>query len=240
MAIAYPSNPTVNQTYTYLGVTWVYDGKRWNKAPTGYTGSVGYTGSTGAGYTGSVGIGYTGSAGTGGGGGATVTVSTTQPSTTVDGSLWLDSASGDLGVYLSPAWITVGAGVVGYTGSQGPAGGYTGSIGAVGYAGSQGPAGGYTGSVGYTGSASTVIGYTGSTSTVVGYTGSVGTGYTGSTGYAGSIGSIGYTGSGNSLPSQTGNSGKYLTTDGSTASWGSITTTTTSRAFTMAVLFGGI
>jgi len=58
--------------------------------------------------------------------------------------------------------------------------GYTGSIG---YAGSQGPAGGYTGSAGYLGS----TGYTGSASTVIGYTGSQGVqgllGYSGSQGY---------------------------------------------------------
>jgi hypothetical protein len=48
-----------------------------------------------------------------------------------------------------------GGGGIGYTGSQGPAGGYTGSAGAgftgsVGFVGSQGPAGGYTGSMGMT------------------------------------------------------------------------------------------
>jgi hypothetical protein len=74
---------------------------------------------------------------------------------------------------------------------------------------------------------------------VIGYTGSQGQpgGYTGSIGYSGSVG-VGYTGSGG-LPSQTGNSGKYLTTDGTAASWASIATTTASRSFTMSVLFGG-
>jgi hypothetical protein len=38
------------------------------------------------------------------------------------------------------------------------------------------------------------------------------------------------------LPSQTGNSGKYLTTDGSTASWATITTDPTPTA----LLFGGM
>ena len=53
------------------------------------------------------------------------------------------------------------------------------SQGITGYTGSQGPAGGYTGSRGDKG-------YTGSASTVVGYTGSAGAGYTGSFGYTGS------------------------------------------------------
>ena len=40
----------------------------------------------------------------------------------------------------------------------------------------------------------------------------------------------------NALPSQTGNSGKYLTTDGSTASWATITTDPTPTVF----LLGGM
>ena len=65
---------------------------------------------------------------------------------------------------------------VGFTGSQGPAGGYQGSK------GDYGPQG-YGGSVGFTGSASTVVGYTGSR------------GETGVRGFTGSLGDIGYTGS---------------------------------------------
>jgi hypothetical protein len=38
-------------------------------------------------------------------------------------------------------------------------------------------------------------------------------------------------GSDEGLPSQTGNDGKYLTTDGSTASWGSVTTDPTPTVF---------
>lgn len=34
MAISFPSNPTLNQTYTYLTVTYVYDGKRWSPTAT--------------------------------------------------------------------------------------------------------------------------------------------------------------------------------------------------------------
>jgi hypothetical protein len=103
----------------------------------------------------------------------------------------------------------------GYTGS-------TGSIGSVGYTGSTGFIGsfGYAGSLGYTGSTGArgpSGGYTGS----IGYAGSQGppNGYTGSSGY---IGSTGYTGSAASLPTQTGNSGLYLTTNGAIASWAAV------------------
>jgi hypothetical protein len=161
---------------------------------TGVTGSAGYTGSAGTnGYTGSTGTGYTGSTG------------------------------------------------AGYTGSTGT--GYTGSIGNIGYTGSAGTGGGgggYTGSTGYTGSAG--AGYTGSA-------GSGGSGgasvtvsdYAPNTPSQGSIwfnsstlGTYVYYNDGNSsqwvnvapvdtttatLPTQTGNTGRYLTTDGNSAAW---------------------
>ena len=93
-----------------------------NNLPLGYTGSIGYTGSSGAGYTGSASPGYTGSAGIPGqyaGLGYT--------------------GSGGLGYTGSASGFT---GSVGYTGSPGVPGlfagmGYTGSGGA-GYAGSTG------------------------------------------------------------------------------------------------------
>ena len=34
MAISFPSNPTLNQTYTYNSVIWTYNGKGWTKSPT--------------------------------------------------------------------------------------------------------------------------------------------------------------------------------------------------------------
>lgn len=34
MAISFPTNPTINQTYTYLATTYVYDGKRWSPTAT--------------------------------------------------------------------------------------------------------------------------------------------------------------------------------------------------------------
>jgi len=68
-----------------------------------------------------------------------------------------------------------GGGGLGYTGSAGLAGGYTGSMGEIGYTGS-------AGEIGYTGSAG-----------IDGATGAIG--YTGSAGIDGATGAIGYTGS---------------------------------------------
>ena len=44
-------------------------------------------------------------------------------------------------------------------------------------------------------------------------------------GYSGSIGYTGSAGASATLPTQTGNSGKYLTTDGSAASWAAVPAT---------------
>jgi hypothetical protein len=47
-----------------------------------------------------------------GGGTALVTVSNTVPSTTVEGSLWLDSTTGELSIYFGGDWAGVGGGTV--------------------------------------------------------------------------------------------------------------------------------
>ena len=77
----------------------------------------------------------------------------------------VNPSSGDSYTFNNRSWIFNGTtwksqGITGYTGSAGPAGGYTGSQGDM--------------------------GYTGSASTIVGYTGSAGAGYSGSLGYTGS------------------------------------------------------
>jgi len=65
MALNFPDGPGTGDPYTYGGRTWVYNGRAWVASGqlSGYTGSVGYTGSSGTGYTGSGGLGYTGSSG---------------------------------------------------------------------------------------------------------------------------------------------------------------------------------
>ena len=69
-----------------------------------------------------------------GSGGATVTVGNTVPTTTTEGSLWLDSDTGDLRVYFGGDWAGVGFGPTGATGPQG-------TIGSTGATGPAGPAG---------------------------------------------------------------------------------------------------
>ena len=77
MPFSFPSNPTLNQTYTSNSITWAYNGKGWTKSAAG-------------------------------GGGASVTTSATAPSSPTDGSMWLDSESGDLYVYGGGNWILTG------------------------------------------------------------------------------------------------------------------------------------
>lgn len=76
-------------------------------------------------------------------GGASVTVANAIPLSTTEGSLWLDSDTGDLRVYFGGDWAGVGFGPMGATGAQGPAGltgaaGLQGNIGPVGATGIQG------------------------------------------------------------------------------------------------------
>jgi len=95
-----------------------------NNLPLGYTGSVGYTGSQGAGFTGSASAGYTGSAGISG----------------QFAGLGYTGSGGQGYVGSTGAGYT---GSIGYTGSPGQAGlfagmGYVGSAGAIGFMGSTG------------------------------------------------------------------------------------------------------
>jgi hypothetical protein len=130
MPLSFPANPTTGQTYTFLSITYTYDGKKWSKS----TG-----GSGGATVTVSV----------------TTPASTTQGSLWLDsdyGDLSVYQGTGWTGI--SGAAGFTGSrgqdGVIGYNGSTG----YTGSVG-TGYTGSASTVPGYTGSVGvgYTGSA---------------------------------------------------------------------------------------
>lgn len=82
MPITFPSNPTTNQTYTAGGKTWTYNGKGWSASS-----NVSVSG-----------------------GGATVTVANTAPTSPTEGALWVDSDYGDLNAYFSNAWVIVGGG----------------------------------------------------------------------------------------------------------------------------------
>lgn len=145
------------------------------------------------------------------GGGASVTVSPTEPVGASNGDLWCNTVDGNLYVYYDSgsglAWTISTTGQIGYTGSAGATGstGYVGSRGSLGYTGSVGTPGitGYTGSAGTTGSTGFVgsrglLGYTGSQG-ATGFVGSTGLqgalGYTGSQGIPGAYAALGYTGS---------------------------------------------
>lgn len=164
-----PANPVVGDRWfnTLYGIelVWTNDGDstQWVEiSASGYLGPVGYTGSKGDfGYTGSQGPagGYTGSKGYTGSQGplgytgsvANIFLSSLAPSFSTNGTLWYKSDEGTLNIFYSDAdstqWVEITAlGGQGFTGSQGLAGGYTGSKGDLGYTGSLGLRG-YTGSV---------------------------------------------------------------------------------------------
>jgi len=95
MPITFPSNPNLNQTYSSGDRTWVWVGSRWRSVA-----NIGAVGGTST-------------------GGANVTVGVTAPTTTVDGSLWFDTDTGDLLVRYGQGWAAVG-GAQGATGATGP------------------------------------------------------------------------------------------------------------------------
>ena len=111
--------PGITGAFGYTGSASTVPGYAGSQgtAIVGYTGSAG-SGGGGGGYTGSVGItgafGYTGSAGasgTGGGGGsASVSAADTSPVSPTDGTMWLNSITGDFNVYYQGAWISVTGG----------------------------------------------------------------------------------------------------------------------------------
>ena len=48
--VNFPTDPTTNEVYTFGGRSWQWNGRAWQSVSTftGYTGSVGYTGSAAA------------------------------------------------------------------------------------------------------------------------------------------------------------------------------------------------
>jgi len=186
-----------NGSFLIIGSSGPYWAGGAGAQPVGYTGSVGYLGSTGsAGYIGSVGytgsfggVGYIGSIG-------------------FSGSVGGPGTQGDIGFQGSYGHVghLGSTGYQGSIGSPGPAGigfqgsfGDTGYMGSVGYVGFQGSVGnsGYVGSVGGMG----VIGFQGSVGNAgAGYKGSIGdvgmlgdNGFQGSVGYTGSSGVVAFT-----------------------------------------------
>lgn len=117
----FPENPVVDQTYTYSGVTWKWDGKAWIIQGNEHSGG-GATGPTGsAGPTGPQGLSITGPTGPAGGG-------------TGPGGTGPTGAVGPTG--------PTGASITGPTGSVGPTGPGVGATGPTGAQGPTGPGGG--------------------------------------------------------------------------------------------------
>lgn len=77
MAIQFPNNPTLNDTYVYNSITWTYNGTAWSKA----------------------------AASSGGGSGASVTVDAIAPASPASGALWLNSNTGSLYIYSGTGWV---------------------------------------------------------------------------------------------------------------------------------------
>ena len=119
MPLLFPSNPSYNQSYIYQGQEWTWDGERWvlTFSTAGATGATGVPGAgnlviydegqlissafsginfVGASITANVSSGNLIVNVTGTGGGTTVTVSNTAPSSPSTGQIWLDTDSGEL------------------------------------------------------------------------------------------------------------------------------------------------
>ena len=237
-AFDFPNSPSVNDTYSANGMTFTWNGTKWNRTSpdvgaqgaTGPTGAQGATGATGAqGATAAQGA--QGAAGAQGATGATGAQGATGP-TGAQGATGATGAQGATGSTGSQG-ATGSTGPTGNTGAQG-ATGSGGSTGAQGATGSTGPTGntgaqGATGSGGSTGSQ----GATGSTGPT-GPTGAQGaTGSGGSTGAQGATGSTGPTG-------PTGSQGATGSTGptGPTGSSGSATLTNVSNNRVMTAVSG--
>lgn len=222
MALNFPDNPAVNDTYTYGSNTWIWNGSAW-KLQSGGSGGNNFTFSSSAPSSPIAGDCWLNStsgklftyvndgntsqwvqlntAGGGAGGGSgNFTFNATAPSTPTAGDWWLNSTTGKLFTYLNDGdtsqWVQLSTanGGGGSGGSVGPAGarGTTGSTGPTGATGSTGP----TGSAGPTGpTGDTGLAGTNGATGATGNTGSTGpTGPTGVTGPTGPTGSTGATG----------------------------------------------
>ena len=135
MAIDFPNTPFLNQTYTYSGRTWYWNGVSWKavgtaQGVTGFQGIQGLQGPQGLqGIQGDLGIGVQGIQGNQGPN-AAITFDANPPVSPLLGDRWVDSNSGIEYTYLfdgtNYSWVEVSAsgfaGVQGLTGIQGSQG----------------------------------------------------------------------------------------------------------------------
>jgi collagen type II alpha len=229
MAIDFPNSPSVNQSFTAGGSTWLWDGIAWTlqRITTGAQGPQGEVGPQGP-------VGPTGPQGTSINVKTSVATVSALPATgnSANDARIVD-ADGDLYIWGGSSWTSAGqiVGPQGPQGIQGPQGlkGDTGDTGATGATGPQGLKGdtGATGAQGPQG----LKGDTGDT----GATGSQGAqGIQGIQGVKGDTGDTGPVGE--TLPAQLNNSGKFLSTNGTSALWATVTTTPAAGSITNAML----
>ena len=151
MAIDFPNSPTVNQSFTAGGSTWIWDGIAWNlqRITTGAQGPQGETGPQGP-------AGPTGPQGTSINVKASVANVAALPSTGNSANdARIVESDGDLYVWGGSSWTSVGQ-IVGPQGPQGPQG-PTGPQGVKGDTGNTGVSGGITLAVTNSGSGSYTI-----------------------------------------------------------------------------------
>jgi len=233
MAIDFPNSPSLNQSFTAGGSTWIWDGIAWTlqRITTGAQGPQGEVGPQGpAGPTGPQGTSINVKA-------SVATVSLLPATGNSANDARIVDADGDLYIWGGSSWTSAGQ-IVGPQGPQGIQGvaGPTGPTGATGATGPQGLKGD-TGATGATGPQG-LKGDTGETG-ATGATGSQGAqgiqGIQGLTGATGPQGPVGET-----LPSQFSNAGKFLSTNGTSALWATVTTTPADGSITNAMLAGSI
>ena len=132
MALTFPSNPAVDDTYTASGSTWKWTGTAWDlvRIAAGPSGPSGPTGPSPA----------------------FSIVQATPPSSPQEGQAWYNSADGLTYIYYDSSWIEFGNSLAGPTGPSGPSG-PAGATGPSGPAGSSGGSwsviGTYTSSSGF-------------------------------------------------------------------------------------------
>jgi hypothetical protein len=187
MAISFPASPTTNQTYTYNNKIWTYNGSRWLTI----------------------------------GGNLTATNSTivpiltgnTAPGATTTGSIWIDTDTGALSVYVGGAWVLPSAGVINLA---------DGAVTTNAFANS---------------SVTTAKIADGAVTAVKLAAGAAVPSQTGQSGkYLTTNGTTASWANVVALPTQTGQSGNYLTTDGTNASWTTVTTTPGANTITTTML----
>jgi len=209
MAIDFPNSPSLNQSFTAGGNTWIWDGTAWTlqRITTGEQGPQGEVGPQGPqGIQGPQGTSINVKSSVATVGALPLTGNSANDARIVD-------ADGDLYIWGGSSWTSAGQ----IVGPQGPQG-LQGATGATGPQGTQGIQG-VKGDTGLTGPQ----------------------GPQGAQGIQGIQGIQGVPGAdGASFPSQLNNAGKFLSTDGSSPVWETVTTTPANGSITNAMLAGSI